>query len=401
MEHEFVKYYLYNSTIFVSYRKCTIFVNMFKSFKFELNPNSTQRPILTNHFGCIRFVYNWGLNEKSKAFKESGKNISCFSLNKRVTQLKKEQETKWLRDVHSQPLQIALRNLDNAYTNFFNKRARFPRFKSKKSHQSFQYPQGVKVKDNLVFLPKIGWIHFFKSRDIIGYIKTATISITPTGRYFISITCDTGLIKPGNHVKKKETAVGVDLGIKDFAITSDNQVFENQRYLIKSLKKLRLEQRSLTRKVKGSNRRERQRIKVAKIHEKVSNLRKDYLHKVSTALVKEYDTICIEDLNVSGMIKNRKLSKHIQDVGWRTFRTFLEYKCEWNGKNLIVIGRFDPSSKMCNHCGHINKYLKLSERKWTCSACQRTVQRDFNAAKNIKDFGLGTRPIVSQRKALA
>lgn len=368
---------------------------MLKAFKYELNPTVAQRTILAKHFGCTRFVYNWGLNEKSKAYKETGKNISCFDLIKRVTQMKKEQETEWLSEVHSQPLQMALRNLDNAFTNFFKKRASFPNFKSKNRHQSFQYPQGVKVKENKIFLPKIGWVHFFKSREILGKIKTVTVSITPTGRHFVSILCDTGLTKPDKKEKKKDTTVGVDLGIKVFAYTSNGKVFENQRHLVKSLKKLRVEQRSLARKKKGSKRREIQRLKVAKLHEKVCNQRKDLNHKVSTELVLNFDTVCLEDLNVSGMIKNRKLAKHIQDAGWRQFRTFVEYKCDWYGKNFVAIGRFEPSSKMCNHCGHINKELKLSDRNWTCSNCQRTVERDFNAALNIKDFGLGTQPIAS------
>lgn len=368
---------------------------MLKAFKYELNPNIEQRAMLSKHFGCTRFVFNWGLNEKSKAYKETGKNISCFDLIKRVTQMKQEEGTEWLKEVHSQPLQMALRNLDNAFTNFFNKRASFPRFKSKRRHQSFQYPQGVKVKENLVFLPKIGWVHFFKSRELFGKTKTVTVSVTPTGRYFVSILCDTGLTKPEKKERRKETAVGIDLGIKDFAVTSDKQVFENQRHLVKSLKKLRLEQRSLARKKKGSNRREKQRIKVAKLHEKVVNQRKDFLHKVSTGLVRKYDTITIEDLNVSGMIKNRKLAKHIQDVGWRSFCSMLEYKCEWYGKNLVAIGRFEPSSKMCNCCGHINKDLKLSDRLWDCPNCQTTIERDFNAALNIKDFGFGNKPIAA------
>lgn len=368
---------------------------MLKAFKYELNPNEEQRVILAKHFGCTRFIYNWGLNETSKAYKETGKNISCFDLMKRVTQMKKEQETEWLKEVHSQPLQMALRNLDNAFTNFFNKRASFPKFKSKNRHQSFQYPQGVKVNENLVFLPKIGWVHFYKHREYFGEIKTVTVSITPTGRYFASILCDTGLEKPVKRKIKKETTVGVDLGIKVFTYTSEGQVFENQKHLIKSLKKLRVEQRSLSRKKKGSARMEKQRIKVAKLYEKVANKRKDFLHKVSTGLVRNFDTICIENLNVSGMIKNRKLAKHIQDAGWRDFRTMLEYKADWYGKNLITIGRFEPSSKMCNHCGCIHKELKLSDRYWTCSNCQRTVERDFNAALNIRDFGLGTRPVAS------
>lgn len=362
---------------------------MLKAFKFELNPNDDQKAAMSRQFGCARFVFNFGLNEKSKVFKETGKTISCFDLIKRVTAMKKDEAMAWLGEVHSQTLQMSLRNLDNAYTNFFSKRGSFPKFKSRKGRQSFQYPQGVKMNGNKVFLPKIGWVAFFKSRDIVGKIKTVTVSKTPTGRHFVSVLCETGATIPAKKEIKKSTSVGIDLGIKDFLHTSEGQMFENQKHLIRSLKKLRTEQRTLARKVKGSNRREKQRLVVAKVYERVANQRRDFLHKTSTSLINRFDTICIEDLNVCGMIKNRKLAKHIQDCGWATFRSMLEYKCEWRGKNLLVIGRYEPSSKTCNHCGHIHRDLKLSDRVWTCSNCQRTLERDFNAALNIKDFGLG------------
>ena len=372
---------------------------MFKAFKFELRPHGKQVEMLNKHFGCARFVYNWGLNEKSKAYKESSKNITCFDLTNRLVGMKKEQDFLWLAEVHSQTLQMSLRNLDNAFTAFFKKRARFPKFKKKSRNQSFQYSQGVKLNNDKVYLPKIGWVCFFKSREAFGVIKTVTVSCTANGRFFVSILCDTGL-KIHEKVEIK-TAVGVDLGLKVFAYTSGGEVFENQKHLAKNLKKLRVAQRSLARKKNGSNRRDKQRLRVAKIHEKVAFQRNDFLHKVSTDLVLRYDAICIEDLNVAGMVKNRKLARAISDVGWASFRSMLEYKCEWYGKTLKVIGRFEPSSKMCNHCGHINKDLKLSDRIWTCQNCQRTVERDFNAALNIKDFGLGHRPSVANVKHLA
>lgn len=365
---------------------------MLKAFKFELNPTDEQRAVLSRHFGCARFVYNWGLNEKAKAFKERGEKLTCFDLTNKMAQLKKQPEFSWLKEVHSQPLQMALRNLDNAFTAFFNKRASFPNLKKKNRNQSFQYPQGVKLDNEKIYLPKIGWVKFFKSREPFGTIKTVTVSSTPTGRCFVSILCDTGVPVPAKSEIK--TSVGVDLGLKVFAYTSDGEVFENQKHLAKNLKKLRIEQRSLARKKKGSNRREKQRLKVAKLHERISFQRNDFLHKVSTGLVRSYDAICIEDLNVSGIVKTRTLARAISDMGWRQFRTMLEYKCDWHGKTLKVIGRFEPSSKMCNHCGHIHRELKLSDRVWTCLNCQRTVERDFNAALNIKDFGLGLKPSI-------
>jgi putative transposase len=374
---------------------------MLKAFKYEINPTMVQKTLLNKTFGCVRFAYNWGLNEKTKAYQTDKSKVSCFELINRITLLKKQEEFSWLNEIHSQPLQMAMRNLDNAFTNFFNKRVAFPNFKKKSNNQSFQYPQGVKLKDNQVFFPKIGWTHFYKSRECFGEIKTVTVSKTPTNKYFVSILCETTIEKPTKKPIEDKTSLGIDVGIKTFAVCSDGQVFENQKYLSKSLKNLKKEQRTLARRykkgvkiVEQSKGYHKQRIVVAKLHEKVSNQRNDFLHKVSTKLVNQYDSIIVEDLNVKGMLKNNKLSKAISDVSWTKFNTFLQYKCEWQGKNYIQIGRFVPSSKMCNHCGHINKELKLKDREWTCQECQRTNDRDFNASLNIKSFGLGTQPKI-------
>ncbi len=365
---------------------------MLKAFKYELNPKDNQKILLAKHFGCARFVFNWGLNEKSKAYKESGKNISCFDLINQITILKKQEEFKWLSEVHSQSLQMSLRNLDNAYTNFFHKRGDFPKFKKKSNTQSFQYPQGVKIENNKIYLPKIGWVHFFLSRAYYGVIKTVTVSKKPSGKYFVSVLCETGVNKPEKKPIKKETSVGIDLGIKSFAVTSDKEVFENQKHLTNNLKRLRVEQRKLQRAVKGSKNRNEQRVIVAKLHEKISNQRLDFTHKISTYLVRKYDTIVMEDLAVANMVKNHKLARSISEQGWSMLNEQLKYKCEWYGKNYIKINRFEPSSKMCNCCGHINKELTLSVREWTCVNCNSKNDRDFNASLNIKDFGLGTKP---------
>jgi putative transposase len=374
---------------------------MLKAFKYEINPTMEQKTLLNKTFGCVRFAYNLGLNEKTKAYQTDKSKVSCFELINKITLLKKQEEFAWLNEIHSQPLQMAMRNLDNAFTNFFNKRGAFPSFKKKSNNQSFQYPQGVKLKDNQVFLPKIGWTHFYKSRECFGEIKTVTVSKTPTNKYFVSILCETTIEKPIKKTIDDKTSLGIDVGIKTFAVCSDGQVFENQKYLSKSLKNLKKEQRTLARRykkgvkiVEQSKGYHNQRIVVAKLHEKVSNQRNDFLHKVSTKLVNQYDSIIVEDLNVKGMMKNDNLSKAISDVSWTKFNTFLQYKCEWQGKNYIQIGRFVPSSKMCNHCGHINKELKLKDREWTCQECQRTNDRDFNASLNIKSFGLGTQPKI-------
>ena len=365
---------------------------MYKAFKYELNLTNKQATDLNRFMGCSRFVYNKFLHRKSEAYKQDQTKLSVFQLINELTELKRSEEFLFLRDVHSQVLQSSLRNLDNAFTNFFKGKSKYPNFKKKSSRQSIQYPQGVKIDNGKIFLPKIGWCKFYKSRDIRGDIKTVTVSKTPTGRYFVSLLCDTKEIVPNKPKIDKSTSVGLDVGIKVFCYTSDGEVFENQKYLKKSLRKLRVEQRSLARKQKGSNRRNKQKLRVAKVYEKVANQRKDYLHKISTQLVRDYNTICIEDLNVRGMMKNHNLAKSISDVSWGEFRTMLEYKCEWYGKNLLVIGRFEPSSKMCNNCGTINKELTLKDRDWKCGHCNSIVERDYNAAINIRDFGLGHRP---------
>lgn len=341
----------------------------------------------------MRFVYNYYLSKKESVWKEESKSLSWIDLCKDLTNLKKEPEFLWLKDAYTQSLQSSIRNLDTAYHNYFRKgqkgnKVGFPKLKSKRSRQSFQLPQAVSVKGNLIKLGKFGWTHFYKSRELKGKIKTVTVSKTPTGRYFVSVLCDTGKALRKKKKIQESTAVGIDLGIKTFAYTSDGQVFKNQKYLRKSLKKLRVEQRSLSRKVLKSKSWEAQKLKVAKVYEKVTNQRRDYLHKVSTALIKKYDTIVIEDLNVAGMMQNKNLARQILDCSWWTFRSFLTYKADWYGKNLIVIGRFEPSSKMCSGCGEINKELKLSERNWECKSCGINHKRDFNAAQNIRQIGL-------------
>lgn len=371
---------------------------MFKSFKFQLNPTEEQITSISKHLGCSRFIYNWGLNEKSKAYSQDETKLSCFDLINKIVELKKQEEYRWLKEVYASTLQMALRNLDNAYTSFFKSKSKFPKFKSKKnSYQTYQYSQHVKIKDDLIYLPKVGWVHYFKSRGVVGKIKTVTVSKTPTNKYFVSILCDNSLPIPNKQSVVKSTTVGIDLGIKYFAVTSDGEVFENQKYFSKLQKRLRVEQRKLSRRFKKDSKEQsksyyKQKLIVAKLHEKITNQRLDNLHKISTYLVNKYDTVCLEDLNVSRMLSDPKLAKHIQDCGWRTFRELLRLKCQEKGKNLIVIGRFEPSSKRCNSCGHINQ-ISLSDRIFNCSCCNTLIERDLNAARNIKDYGLGVKPL--------
>ena len=357
---------------------------MLKSIKYELNPTNGQKQMLNQAFGNCRFVYNWALDKKIKAYQEDKKTLSCFDLIKELTQLKKKEEYSWLNLAGSQQLQQSISNLDNAFTNFFKAKKGFPNFKSKHNKNSFRIPQSVKVdfESYKFFVPKIGWIKYYKDKHIEGEIKFATVSKSTTGRYFVSITFESAQPR-----KTGNGAVGVDLGIKHLAITSDGEFFENQKYLRQNLNKLKKEQRSLSRKFqKGkeqSNNYRKQRLRVAKLHEKISNQRKDYLHKLTTYLATRYETVCIEDLAVKNMVKNHNLALSINDCGWGMFRQMLEYKV----KDLRVIGRFAPSSQICNVCGDRNRDLKLSDREWTCSNGHK-LNRDHNASLNIKKFGL-------------
>lgn len=313
-------------------------------------------------------------------------------MQERLVKIKSEQETIWLKECHSQVLLCALKNLDTAYNNFYRGNNKYPQFKKKSNKQSISYPQGIKIETNKVFLPKVGWVKFDKSRDIVGRIKTCTVSKSTTDKYFISIQCEITTDEAKKERIRKETAVGIDLGIKSFAVTSDSEVFENQKHLHKNLRRLRVEQRKLQRCKKGSKRREKQRLVVAKLHEKITNQRNDYLHKLSTYLVEKYGTICVEDLNVEGMLSNKRLALSIGELGFNSFVRMLEYKCEWRGKNFIKIGRFEPSSKRCHHCGYINHNLTLKDREWICPECGAIINRDYNAALNIRDYGLGVQP---------
>ena len=358
---------------------------MIRAIKYELNPAKSQVQKLNQIFGNCRFVYNWALDKKIKAYSKDKTFLSCFDLIKELTQIKKEKDFEWLNLSGSQQLQQSVSNLDKAFSNFFRAKKGFPKFKKKNNKQSFRIPQSVKVdfESYKFFVPKIGWIKYYKDKPINGTIKFATVSKTPTNRYFVSITFETNE-KP----KYGKGAVGVDLGIKDLAITSDGEIFENQKYLRQNLKKLRVEQRSLQRKFKKglkeqSNNYYKQRLRIAKLHEKIANQRKDLLHKVTTYLATTYETVCIEDLYVRGMVKNHNLALAISDCGWGMFRQFLEYKV----RDLRVIGRFEPSSQICNVCGDRNRDLKLSDRDWTCSN-GHVLSRDLNAAINIKNFGL-------------
>ncbi len=364
---------------------------MLRAYKYCLLPTESQKQQLAQAFGCVRFVWNLGLETRITAFKSYGKSLNFFDLAKQVTELKNT-DAPWLKECSAQALQMSLRNQDNTYTKFF-KGGGFPKFKSKHGRQSLQFPQDVRVDFDRrkVFLPKLKWVDYVFSRTFKGEIKTVTVSKAVTGKYLVSILVETGIALPVKKPVEHGTAVGIDLGIKDFAVTSDGQTFANERFLSSKFRQLRIAQRSLARKVKGSQNRQKQKLVVAKLHEKIKNQRSDYLHKVSTAIIKRYDTVVLETLNTSGMMRNRKLSRAIGEMGWHEFNSMLDYKAGWQGKNIVLIGRFEPSSRICSICGWHNKDLKLSDRVWTC-ANGHVLDRDLNAAQNIKDFGLRTKP---------
>ena len=354
---------------------------MYKAFKYRIFPTEPQKELIAKHIGHSRFVFNLALETKNAAYIGAKHNYSAFDLVKQLPELKKE--LPWLKEVNSQSLQQAIQNMDIAFKKFF-KGDGFPKFKSKrKGKQSFSIPQNVIVENDLLIIPKFkGGIKMSLHRPTNGTIKSATISVTPTGKYFVSILCDTNTEIPTKAPITESTTIGIDLGIKDFAITSEGEVFENPKFLRNSISKLKYVQRKFSKK-KGK----RTKNKLAKLHEKVANQRKDFLHKVSTKLIRENQTICLETLAVKNMVKNHNLAQAISDVSWSTFVSMLEYKAEWYGKNILRIGQFAPSSKTCS-CGVINKDLKLSDREWTCKSCGTTHDRDILAACNIKSFAL-------------
>ena len=370
---------------------------MLRAYKYRIYPIDEQKALFAKTFGCCRFVYNWALNLKITAYKERKETLgNVYLTNLMKSELKAEHE--WLSEVNSQSLQRALRNLDTAYNNFFRntKAVGFPRFKSRKNRQSFQCPQhcSVDFKKGTLSIPKAKGIPVVLHRKFKGMVKTVTISMTPSGRYFASVLVDTTIQELPASAIQGDTALGIDLGIKSLAVCSDGRTFDNPKNLQRSLDRLKLLQKRLSRKQKGSANRNKIRILVARLQERIANCRKDSLHKITHALThdSQVHTICMENLNVKGMQRNHHLAQAVGDASFGMFLTLLEYKCSWYGVNLIKIDRFAPSSKTCGKCGYIYKGLKLSERSWTCPECGTHHDRDFNAACNIKEFGLKALP---------
>ena len=357
---------------------------MLKAVQVRLYPNSQQKQLLEQSFGNCRWVWNWALEQINTTYKETGKGISSSEIKKQLPALKKEHE--WLRLTYSQCLQQVCINLGTAFSNFFEKRSRYPRFKSKHGKQSIQYPQNVTVNRSSLNLPKIGEVKAVIHRPIEGKVKTVTVSRNSSGQYHASILFEDGKDKPEPSTEGR--AVGIDLGLNHFAITSDGSKFDNPRWMDKHDKNLKTKQRQLARKQKGSNNRNKARKKVAKVHNKVTRCREDFLHKLSRRIVDENQVIAVENLNVKGMVKNHNLARAISQVGWGGFCTMLKYKAEQEGKTYVEVDRFFPSFKTCNVCLNQVDRLPLDVRTWTCSNCGTEHDRDINAAVNLRDEGL-------------
>ena len=363
-----------------------------KGYKIRVYPNDKQKQIIDNNIGSARFVFNHFLNIRIEKYKESKESFNYNSCSAELTKIKKMDEYSWLKLSDSTSLQQSLKDLDTAYSKFFDgikkgKDIGFPKFKSKrKSKLSYRITMSINVVNNTIKLPKIGVLKSNHSFNLskIEKINNATISKSRSGKYFVSLSCEVD-VKAKQSTNKQ---VGVDLGLKELATLSDGVVVSNPKYYRKFEEKLAKQQRRFSKMKIGSNNREKQRIKVVKLHEKISNCRVDYIHKFTHELVSNYDTIVIEDLNVSGMIKNHKLAKSIADASFSELRRQLEYKSNWYGKELIVINRFYPSSKTCSNCGNIKDDLKLSDREYICDECGIVIDRDLNASLNILTVGM-------------
>ena len=371
-------------------------MNITKSYKVELDPNNKQRTLLVKHAGVARFAYNWGLAKRIEEYQTTGKSSSAIDQHKQIVQMKKTPEYYWLKEVSKCAPQEALRNLDLAYQNFFRRvkkgeKPGFPKFKSRnKGLGSFRLMGTIKIKSSTIQLPRIGIIRLKEKNRLPVGIKVSSVTCSErAGHWFISLKYETEVY----NTDVGTGTIGIDLGIKSLAVTSDGRVFENPKALRNNLKKLARLQRKLSRQTVGSNNKKKTKTKISRLHYRISNIRKDNLHKVTSAIVKaktKPETIVIEGLNVSGMMKNRKLSQAISDVGFFEFRRQIEYKSKWSGIKVHVAPMFFPSSRLCNVCGTKNEDLKLSDRVWVCENCETKLDRDLNAAINLADLAIKT-----------
>ncbi|QQK78291.1 IS200/IS605 family element transposase accessory protein TnpB [Salicibibacter cibarius] len=369
-----------------------------KAYKFRIYPNKEQEILIAKTIGCTRFVYNHFLNLWNKEYSEAGKGLSYNACSALLPRMKNDSETCWLKEVDSIAIQSSLKHLADAFARFFNKQNHKPQFKSKKhpvqSYTTKNVNDSIQIKENRLKLPKLGYVKFAKSKDVKGRILNATIQKKPSGKFFVSMLCEEAI----SELPKTDSTVGIDLGITDFAILSDGRKVDNHRFTSQMEKKLKCEQRKLSRRAsvaknKGINlfdakNYQKQKKKVATLHEKVNNQRTDFLNKLSTDIITNHDVICIEDLNTKGMLRNHKLAKNISDVSWSSFVEKLYYKADWYGRDIIKVDQWFPSSQICSGCGHHDGKKTLDIRAWTCPECLAHHDRDINASKNILTEGL-------------
>ena len=355
---------------------------MLRAYKYRLYPTKSQEAAIQRSFGCARWVYNWALEKRNQEYAKTGRTLSTYDLNKMLTLEKKENP--WLREVSDWVLKESVAHVGAAFQRFFEGSANFPKFKSKHSSRKSCTFRRMKVEGNRVNLTKIGSVKFKRHRELVGEVKSMTVSQNASGAYYISFLVEDGM-KSVPKAAKPTCGVGIDVGLHDFCVLSTGEKIVNPKHMKDAKDKLAREQRKLSRKVKGSARYERQRKRVAKLSEHVANQRKDFQHKLSRRIVDENQVVAVEDLNVGGMLSNHKLAASIADAGWAQFVSMLEYKCEWYGVDFLQCGTFDPSTKTCSVCGSRTQ-LRLKDRAWYCDMCGNVLDRDVNAAQNILVF---------------